>query len=771
MSDVAARRALESQVTTSLYATAKREASGLSAYLRERDQNVATLARLPDTVAALDEFGRASADAAQPPTPLDTADRQHRPFLTSYQEAFGYDELALLLPDGRVVFTTRGPAAAGASAKAETGGDAAMRAAFTSTRRLLELNVSDFAPSDDGQVAAYVGAPVLDHDRLLGVVLVRLGAKEIFTILADYTGLGATGETLLIRRIDDSATDTVVSAAPFSRRIAFGSANGLPEQHSVSGSGGHGETTDYDNRRVLAVWRYVPLLGAGLVVKIDTDEAYSPIRWLAWLALAMVATTLLLVIGAARSLARSIAGPVVALTEATSHIAEGDLTRRVDIKATNEIGLLAGSFNCMTERLAQSIEELRTTTAAKERIESELRVAHDIQMGILPKIFPPFPHRPEFDVHAMLQPAKQVGGDFYDFQLFDDQELYVIIGDVSGKGVPASLFMAVTLTLFRSSVSRGMSPAALLTKLNDDLCTGNTSSLFVTVFCARLDVRTGTVAFANGGHNPPYRVTAAGAASPLPLLGGPVLGILEQHAFDEGTVHLEPGDRLVLFTDGITEASTARDELYGDPRLMAILEAGSHDGATFDRDRDRRRRPAVRLWRAAGGRSNASRAPLPGRHPERPVVNPEVLSVTCRNRLEEIAGVIERIEAFGSRHGLTAEERFTLTLALDEVVTNIVSYAYDDAHEHQIVIRLDIGDTGFTVQVDDDGRAYNPLEAPRPILEADIEDRPIGGLGVHIVRTVMDELEYRRDGGRNILIMRKRMPRDSGSTGEPSPAR
>ena len=116
VSYVAARRALESQVTTSLYATAKREASELSAYLRERDQNVATLARLPDTVAALDEFGRASADAAQPPTPLDTADRQHRPFLTSYQEAFGYDELALVLPDGRVVFTTRGPAAARASA-------------------------------------------------------------------------------------------------------------------------------------------------------------------------------------------------------------------------------------------------------------------------------------------------------------------------------------------------------------------------------------------------------------------------------------------------------------------------------------------------------------------------------------------------------------------------------------------------------------------------------------------------------------------------------
>ena len=141
-------------------------------------------------------------------------------------------------------------------------------------------------------------------------------------------------------------------------------------------------------------------------------------------------------------------------------------------------------------------------------------------------------------------------------------------------------------------------------------------------------------------------------------------------------------------------------------------------------------------------------------------------SLTCGNRLEEIAGVTERIEAFGAMHGLTAEDLFKLTLALDEVVTNIISYAYDDANEHQIEIRMDLNGTTVTVRVEDDGRAYNPLDAPKPELGADIEDRSIGGLGVHIVRSIMDELEYRREGGRNILIMRKRTPGETGPTGE-----
>jgi serine phosphatase RsbU (regulator of sigma subunit) len=571
---LAAERALRSQVTTGLYAIARRQANEIATYVREREQNVATLSRMPGTIDALEELGRAFAGDGQGPA-LDTLDRQYRPFLSYYQEAFGYDDLLLALRDGSVVFSARRRQAVGTNLRADPHRTTGLGVAFDRIRTLLEIDFSDFAPSGEGDVAAFLAAPVLEENTLLGVVILRLNNSEILRILSDHTGLGETGETLLTQRIDDDAVIVVPlrhgADAPFTRRIALGSPFGIPEQRAVQGSRGEGISVDHQAQRVLAVWRYVPALGAGLVVKIGTAEAFAPIRYLTLLALGLAATTVGLVVLAARSVGRSISGPVVTLTAATAHMADGDLTRRVDVTARNEIGQLARAFNRMTERLARSIEELRESTAAKERIESELRVAHDIQMGILPKIFPPFPNRPEFDLHAMLEPAKAVGGDFYDFLLFDDEELYVVIGDVSGKGVPASLFMAVTLTLFRSSVRRGLGPGALLTKLNRDLCVDNVSSLFVTVFCARLDVRNGALVFSNGGHNPPYHV-AAGGVSPLPLRGGPVLGVIDRTIYAEDSVTLAPGDTLVLFTDGITEATNSADELYGDDRLRASLD-------------------------------------------------------------------------------------------------------------------------------------------------------------------------------------------------------
>jgi sigma-B regulation protein RsbU (phosphoserine phosphatase) len=226
----------------------------------------------------------------------------------------------------------------------------------------------------------------------------------------------------------------------------------------------------------------------------------------------------------------------------------------------------------MTCQLGESIERLRSTTAAKERIESDLRVAHEIQMGILPKIFPPFPRRPEFDLHAMIHPAREVGGDFYDFFLFGDDELYFVIGDVAGKGVPASLMMAVTITLFRSSLVWGLDPAALLSKLNHHVCDGNETSLFVTMFCGKLQLTSGEVLYSNGGHNPPYLLRSNGDVEPLPCIGGPALGLIDMSPYQLGRVTLHAQESLVLYTDGVTEATDQQSEFF-ESRLEACLRA------------------------------------------------------------------------------------------------------------------------------------------------------------------------------------------------------
>jgi len=211
------------------------------------------------------------------------------------------------------------------------------------------------------------------------------------------------------------------------------------------------------------------LKGGAILVTLPTDRVQADLRDQTRLAMAVSGIVLLLGSVIAIFGANTISRPIADLIEMTRRIAGGDFTQRIDIRSKNEIGVLAASFNGMTRRLAESIEHLKETTAAKERIESELKIAHEIQMSMVPKIFPPFPDRSEFDIFATLVSAKEVGGDFYDFFFIDDDQLCFAVADVSGKGVPASLFMAVTKTLFKATAGNGGAPGEILARLNADL--------------------------------------------------------------------------------------------------------------------------------------------------------------------------------------------------------------------------------------------------------------------------------------------------------------
>ncbi|MFP5212879.1 MAG: SpoIIE family protein phosphatase [Acidobacteriota bacterium] len=237
-------------------------------------------------------------------------------------------------------------------------------------------------------------------------------------------------------------------------------------------------------------------------------------------------------------------------------------------KYKDEVGGLAEAFIFMEDSLRQYIKDLQETTAAKERIESELQIAREIQMSMVPKLFPPFPEREEFDVFAVLRPAKEVGGDFYDFFFMDDDHLFFSLGDVSGKGVPASLFMAVTKTLIRSTVRKDSTPAEVLARVNDMLCEGNDRCMFCTVFCGILNVRTGEVVYADAGHNPSIRISRAGEAGYLEDAKAMALGIMEGGAYRMGRFVLNPGDTLFMYTDGVTEAMNVKRELFSDERLL-----------------------------------------------------------------------------------------------------------------------------------------------------------------------------------------------------------
>ena len=276
---------------------------------------------------------------------------------------------------------------------------------------------------------------------------------------------------------------------------------------------------------------------------------------------------------------RRFSNPLKSLTLKLKDIPHKDLTSReftLNIendfytKRKDEVGALAASFVYMFRELQKNINQLVATTVAKERIESELSVARDIQLGILPKIFPPYPDRDEFELHAYIEPAKEVGGDLYDFFLLDDDHLCISIGDVSGKGVPAALFMAITKTLIQTYCEIKKSISEIMTKINDVLSKDNPNCMFVTLLIGILNIRTGEFKYANAGHNPPL-IKSGEKIFFQKGLSGPVAGAMEMLQFKELSLRLKKGDVLFLYTDGVTEAMNSKEKLYSSERLQNLI--------------------------------------------------------------------------------------------------------------------------------------------------------------------------------------------------------
>ncbi|MFA5117187.1 MAG: SpoIIE family protein phosphatase [Candidatus Omnitrophota bacterium] len=227
------------------------------------------------------------------------------------------------------------------------------------------------------------------------------------------------------------------------------------------------------------------------------------------------------------------------------------------------------------------IENLKKETEARERIASELRIAHDIQNSMLPQVFPPFPDRKEFDIFATMYPAKEVGGDFYDFFFVNDDKLCVIIGDVSGKGVPAALFMAICKTLFKTVALQGASAGEIVARVNNTLSADNPMCMFVTVFCLLLDTRTGEVEFCSGGHNPPLVCSIErGCTEYISAPTGMVVGAMENSQCQASKLTLKPGEFIFLYTDGVSEAMNSKRQLFSEVRLNDCLNNHKNKAVT-----------------------------------------------------------------------------------------------------------------------------------------------------------------------------------------------
>jgi sigma-B regulation protein RsbU (phosphoserine phosphatase) len=412
--------------------------------------------------------------------------------------------------------------------------------------------------------------------------------------------------------------------------------------------------------------------------------------------------------------------------------------------------------------LKHNLEELQRAykiiESQKERMEKELNVGREIQMNMIPLVFPPFPDHKEFSIYATLHPAREVGGDFYDFFFVDENRLCFCIGDVSGKGVPAALFMAVTKTLIKSRATDDLSTASILTHVNDELCRDNKAFMFVTIFIGILDIRTGNLIYTNAGHNPPYIKQKAGSIMRLDQRHGPVVGAMPDLVYKEEKTRLSKDDMLFMYTDGITEAKDPMKKLFSEKKLAELLTSGDYESAE-----EAVQETISEVKKFEGAADQADDITVLAvqflRIPEE--ISAPTLKLTVHNDLEEIKRVKEAFNAFSEQCGIQTPIRRKINVVFDEMLNNIISYAYRDDDDHHIDIKAELSGEQLTISIMDDGIPFNPFGVETPDTGLSLEDRKIGGVGVHLVRNFMDKVSYQRRIDNNVITLTKNLNENS----------
>ncbi len=418
-----------------------------------------------------------------------------------------------------------------------------------------------------------------------GVVTADISLEWLVEILSRIS-VYQSGHAFLISQngvfISHPNKDWVMRESIFSIAEATGAAN-LRRIGRCMISGSEGFDSQYSYYLGKKSWIYyapLPSIGWSIGIIFPEDELYADIGKLDKIVLIIGGAGLAILFLVIIFISGNVTKSLRALTLKATEIAKGNLDIEVPItKSNDEVGELSRSFEEMKISLKEYINNLAKTTAAKERIESELKIAHNIQMSFLPKKFPPFPEKKEFEIYAVLEPAKEVGGDLYDFFLQDEDHLFISIGDVSDKGVPAALFMAVTKTLMKGIAEHGIKPSDVLMRVNRELCEENESLMFVTVFCGVLNLNTGEFLFSNAGHNPPVIIRSGEEANWLNIPEGYLLGVMEDAVYKTEKVMLNPNDTIFLYTDGVTEAFNKDEIAYSSKRLLRILDENKNPTA------------------------------------------------------------------------------------------------------------------------------------------------------------------------------------------------
>ncbi len=650
--------------------------------------------------------------------------------------------------------------------------------------------VEPYFDAHGGATMVTFAVPIIRSGEVAAVVTCDLSLAQIRTLLAGLP-LHQEGMAVLLSRRGTfiahpnrpalEMKETIFSLAEASTDAGVAAALNELGRRMIAGNPGHmryRRPYGDDMRMAHMYYDTVPCTGWSLGLFWPEDQVLAPLARLNRISALVGVVSLGLLLIPALLIARSIARPLHQLADTAQKLSTGDFNAPLPaIRTHDEVARLTEAFDKMRKDLSHYIADLTATTAAKERIAGELSAAREIQMSIVPKLFPPLPHRPDIDLYAMLIPALEVGGDLYDFALLDDDHLYIAIGDVSGKGIPASLLMAVGKTLLKSTMQTVRAPARALMHVNNELAEDNESCMFITMFCGILNLKSGDFIYANAGHNPPMLVRKGGLIERLDERPCPALGASTGVVYQNYSRRLDTGDLLALYTDGVTEAMNPDHGMFGEDGLLEHLRRDGHLKAKALLEGLGK---AVHAHAAGAAQSDditalavryCARRARPEGEPSSPTIleAPPDVVLSLRNHLDEIPRMAAWLEEQAGPLRIPEAIVGTINLALEEWVVNVISYAFTDQAEHRIELKLWREPDELRMAIEDDGCPFDPTAQAEADTTQALEHRQIGGLGIHFIRKTMDRFSYRREGHRNIVFLSKRIEAAAPPAAESAP--
>ncbi len=488
----------------------------------------------------------------------------------------------------------------------------------------------------------------------------------------------------------------------------------------------------------------VALVGVDLSMPGLTRNIY---RTLLALILCMIPVILIVTAMVFWYLRKRLIHPILLMNTAAGEMAENiDQKNEISIPVStgDEIEDLARTMEKMYQELREYIDELYVVTADRERVETELSIAARIQSDLLPSTFPAFPDRKEFDLSAAMIPAKEVGGDFYDFFLVDDDHLALLIADVSGKGVPAAMFMVIARTLIKNAVQSGISPKEAFWKVNNQLCESNETGMFVTMWLGILTISDGTLTCSNAGHEYPVIGRKGGDYALLHDRHGLMLAGMENTKYREYEISLSVGDTLFVYTDGATEAMNAENEEFGTGRILASLNAAGSSSC-----RELITQVCREIEKFEDGTPQYDDITMLCLKFKRKEKSRTETKIT----LDRQPVLTEFIENTFAEWQVPMKNIISMNIALDEIYSNIVYYSGADS----VKITCGLEENEITLTFEDNGSPFDPTEKEDADTSQSAEEREIGGLGIFLVKKSMDRMEYRYFEGKNILTLRIRL--------------